>query len=445
MEVTLMDMLAARERRVFRQQSLLAEYGKPIICFTMNIAGPVKDSPEIRRGFSIGKELLFRQLPVERIHCLHFEQVQEHTGSEAFFVMDADGETVKAMTCGIEEAFPLGRLFDLDVIGPSGEKYGRDRPRRCLICGQQAQVCARSRTHTVPELQRKTSEILKDAIEEWNGDMAAQAAVRALLYEVGTTPKPGLVDRSNSGSHKDMDFFSFQSSAAALYPYFRQCAIIGMQTKTMPAGETLCRLRLPGKLAEGKMYRATGGANTHKGAIFSLGILCGALGRLDYAFWSDSDRVLEECASMASGLTESDFGGLTKETAVTAGQRLYLEYGITGVRGQAEAGFPAVRELGLPKLEAGLARGLSINGAACAALLSIISGSVDTNLIHRGSYEMQKEAAAQIADLLENEPFPTENTIRELDFAFINRNLSPGGSADLLAMTLMLHFLKEEH
>lgn len=90
------------------------------------------------------------------------------------------------------------------------------------------------------------------------------------------------------------------------------------------------------------MLDATGGVNTHKGAIFSIGIACAALGRLERSLWGDPARVLQEIAAMTAGLTERDFAGVTAENAVTAGQKLYLQYGITGVRGQVEAGLPAV-------------------------------------------------------------------------------------------------------
>ena len=192
------------------------------------------------------------------------------------------------------------------------------------------------------------------------------------------------------------------------------------------------------------MLCATGGVNTHKGAIFSMGILCGALGRLERTDWANPERVLTECAAMTKGVVSDDYVNLTPETAKTAGQKLYLQYGITGVRGQAEAGFPAVRNVGLPKLEAGLALGKSVNDSGCAALIAMLAQTVDTNMIHRGSYEIQQEIMKKLSALLETEPFPSGETLEALDREFVEKNLSPGGTADLLAMVYMLHFLKEE-
>lgn len=438
MEVTLLDMLEARENRVLRQQALLKRWGKPLVSFSMNIAGPVKDSPAIRRGFQMGKRRLEELLAVEKIPCLARELTQENTGWEGIWVLDGEPGAIKALTTHLEEESPLGRLFDMDVLDAAGNKLERPTPRRCLICGEKAQVCARSRTHTVAQLQERTAAILQEAIDAEDCRTIAALAQQALLHEVGVTPKPGLVDRRNTGSHRDMDFFTFQRSAVALYPYFETCARLGRQTRNLSPQETFAALRFPGKVAEGEMLAATGGVNTHKGAIFSLGVLCGALGRLDREQWQP-EPVLDLCGRMTEGLLQ-DF----ERPGDTVGHRLYREYGITGIRGQAAAGYPAVGQIGLPKLEAGLNRGLSLNDAACCALLAILAGTVDTNMIHRGGIIRQEEIARELRALLEKEPFPSRETLEDMDDRFIRENLSPGGSADLLAMTLMLHFLKGE-
>ena len=445
MEVSLMEILDARERRVKRQEALLAQYGKPLLCFTMNIAGPVKNSPLIRRGFALGKTLLERQLPVQQGKILHVEQVCGHTGNEAMYVLDCDVLHAKRAAALVEDHTPAGRLFDMDVIRPDGSKVSREElglgERTCLLCGKPARICARSRAHSVQQLQQRTEEMLKDALLRWESGEIARIACQAMLYEVAVTPKPGLVDRENSGSHRDMDFFSFQASGAALWPYFEECTKIGIETSALSPEQTFEALRGPGLLAEGAMLHATGGVNTHKGAIFSLGILCGAAGRLGSR---DPEALLAECGRMAAGLVAGDFAGLTETSARTVGQRLYLHHGITGVRGQAEAGFPAVLQAGLPKLEAGLAQGLSMNDALCGALLALLTAAVDTNLIARSDYDTQQRVRRQVEELLRSEPFPGPERLRQLDAEFTAQNLSPGGSADLLAMTCFLYLLKQE-
>lgn len=443
MMIGLPQMLAARDRRVDRQRALLASYRLPLVSFTMNIAGPVKNSPSIRRGFQLGRELLLGQLARMKAPVRFCEEIDEDTGCEGLYVIALPPETLKEITCAIEEGTELGRLFDLDVLAPGGSKLDRPQPRTCLICGRPAKDCARSRTHTVAELQARTHELLTSALNTYDAETAAALAVRALLYEVCTTPKPGLVDRLNNGSHQDMDIFTFMNSSAALWPYFAQCVRVGQDTAARPAFETLAALRWPGKLAEGTMLSATSGVNTHKGAIFSLGLVCAALGRLEREKWGRPKLVLDQVSAMMAGTVERELAGLTEKTAATAGQRFFLRYGVTGVRGQAEAGFPAVLEYGLPTLEHGLRLGKSVDEAGAAAMLALLAHAADTNMISRGGIDVQREIAARLCELLSADCWPDRETIADLDREFIRRNLSPGGSADLLALCYLLHFLKE--
>ena len=442
--VELPQMLYARERRAMRQQELLAAYQKPLISFTMNIAGPVKNGPLIRRGFALGRRLLLESLALKRARLLLQEEVDEATGPEGLYVVDLDAPSLKSLTCEIEECEKLGRLFDLDVLSPDGAKLDRPSPRRCLICGGPAKECARSRTHSVPELQERTRAILRAAIDQEDAREAASLAVRSLLYEVATTPKPGLVDREGSGSHRDMDIFTFQNSCASLWPYFAACVRIGREKAGQPAGETLKALRFPGKRAEADMLRATKGVNTHKGAIYTMGITMAALGRLDREDWKCPGLVLSEVAAITEGSVARELSGLTPETARTSGERFYVSYGVTGVRGQAEEGFPVVLDHGLPVLEEGLAMGKSLDEAGAAALLHILAHTQDTNMISRGGLALQQEKAQELTRLLSQTPYPDADTLRSLDRAYCRENLSPGGSADLLALCYLLHFLKEE-
>lgn len=444
--VALPDMLEARERRYWAQQALLKKHHKTLICFTMNIAGPIKNSDRILRGFRLGQRMLTEQMASVGIPVTFQAEITEFTGNEAFYVVDGEPLRVKALTCEIEDNTSVGRLFDMDVLDRDGNQVSRKglslSERKCLICGGPAKACSSRRVHTVAELQEKTAEILRTTFRKEDSDRVAELAVRSLMYEVCTTPKPGLVDRSNSGSHKDMDIFTFLSSSAALFPYFRECAEIGMDTAKLPATDTMKRLRWAGKQAEAAMNRATIGVNTHKGAIFSVGILCGALGRLGRTLWTNTDRILTECAAMTEGLTAADFEGITEENAKTVGQRLYLRYGITGVRGQAEMGFPAVKDIGLPALQKGLDRGLSLNDAGCNALLAILSHTDDTNLIARSDRETQLRVTSELRELLDaHDGILPLNELERLDMDFIRQNLSPGGSADLLALTYFLYFL----
>lgn len=444
MEVSLAQILASREHRAARQRQLLDTFRKPLICFTMNIAGPIKNSPLITEGFRLGQRYLQGQL--SGLRPLHFEESIAPTGCEGYYIVDANPRQLKALTVQIEDGFPVGRLFDMDVLTPQGEKVSRESMglpgRKCLLCGNPVHLCSSRRAHPLVQIQEKTTALLREAIIQEDSQRIGAAAVRSLLYEVSITPKPGLVDRENSGSHWDMDFFTFLDSAASLQPYFVSCARIGLQTQDAAPEKTFAALRLPGKLAEQAMMEATGGVNTHKGAIFSLGILCAAAGRLEKPCRSP-EAICREIAAMTAGLTARELRTLTPEAAATNGQRLYAQYGITGIRGQAEAGFPAVLRAGLPILEEGLGRGLSLNDAGCAALLHLMCETEDTNLIARSDLATWQTLQSRLRTLLEASPFPTRQQLEALDREFTEKNLSPGGTADLLAASLFLHFIRE--
>ena len=439
MEATLQEILEARDRRAEKQKNLLKQYGKTLVCFTMNIAGPVKYSPLIAEGFAIGCSQLEAQLTGMPI--LYEQRLPRHTGCEAFYVVDAPAEKVKAQTLQIEQGSHLGRLFDMDVIAPDGQKLSRSEDRKCLICGRSARECGPRRAHSVEQLQEKTNAILRQAVWEDQSRAIGALAAKAMLYEVCTTPKPGLVDRLGCGSHSDMDIFTFMASTAALQPYLTQCALVGMETAECHAGETFARLRFLGKQAERTMLEATGGVNTHKGAVFTMGVLCAAVGRLDQEDRSDPEKVLAQCAAMCHGLTK-ELEGVTEETAVTVGQKLYAQYGITGIRGQAEAGFPAVLHTGLPVLEEGVLAGFSLERAGCGALLAMLTACADTNLIARSDRDTAKAITRQVALLLARNRYPDQAALEQLDALFVEKNLSPGGTADLLAAAYFLYFLK---
>ncbi len=445
-EVTLTDILQARDTRAARQKELIREYGQTLLSFCMNIAGPIKNSPLIRRGFEEGNKLLLSMLQASGCVILHKEYLYKHTGNEALLVVEGDAKRIKKICCEIEDFNDLGRLYDIDVIAANGQKLDREHigfpTRACLLCEQSAKHCARSRTHGVEELWNRYHSILQDALHKADAKKIAEQAVKALLYEVTCSPKPGLVDRSNSGSHKDMDIFTYIQSSISLYDYFHDCAAIG-QKEYSPTQcfELLC---LRGRRAEAEMLQATKGVNTHKGAIFSLGIVCAASARVGYKSWKNTESVLSECKKMLCGMCGRAFGQLTKETAQSTGEKLYLQYGIRGARGQAEEGFPTVANLALPKLKEALQQGYSENDAGAIALLYIIANECDTNMIHRGGYALWQEESERLRQLLSHTPYPSKEQILALDTQYISQNLSPGGSADLLALCYFLYFLEQE-
>lgn len=427
-QITLGQILTARENRVKAQQAFLTQYRCPIISFTMNIAGPVKDTPLIRRAFREGLAQLKRLLPADTIHA--FTQTIEPTGCHALYAVSLPADTIKEICVGIEERTPLGRLFDMDVLDAHGIKLQRSRIRGCIVCGTPGRNCAARRLHSVDALQSVTRHIIESYFLEADADTVADNAVQSLMEEVNVTPKPGLVDRRNNGSHTDMDLPLFTASANALRPYFRECFVLGRKT---PLKDLFYALRQAGLQAEAVMYRVTGGINTHKGAIFSMGLLCGSMGSL----WSAADphpqaeAVLAQCAQLAASAVRQDF---IAAAGITNGERLYLRHGISGARGEAAAGYPSVWQA-LSFFRHLQGKTPDRNHALTATLLYLIAHITDTNLYHRGGAAGAKWAASAAKALL---PLPALAQVEALDDAFIERNLSPGGCADLLAAVIFL-------
>ena len=203
-------------------------------------------------------------------------------------------------------------------------------------------------------------------------EFLATAAYEASVREVMTTPKPGLVDSEGSGCHDDMDCALFLKSARALAPFWVRQARAGLDGT--PLELAAARLRAAGVEMERAMAEATGGVNTHKGLVYLMSLLLYGAG---YAVFSGAPRSAEAAADFAAlavrGAVERELGALLAEPprrALTNGERLYVEHGVTGVRGEAERGFPSVINAGLPALRRALESGASFNDAGLAALLS---------------------------------------------------------------------------
>ena len=438
MDVSLRQVLEARDARAARQQALLSEYGRPLLSFCMNIPGPVKDSPLIRRAFRSG----LAAMKTRRLPLFACDERHAVTGPEFLCAADMDAEALKEICLALEDEAPVGRLFDMDVIDRNGRKLSRSDERPCLICGAPGRACASRRLHPAEELQAAARRLMEGHFLRHDRDAIEALATQALTDEVETTPKPGLVDLRNNGSHQDMDRDSFYASIRSLRPFWGRCFSVGVSTAGLSPGESFRLLRQEGLVAERTMLAATGGVNTHKGAIFLLGAVCGAIGRL----WSagapcrDAQRIAAECSAMSRAAVEADFAAIRKVgQGRSSGERLYLEFGLRGARGELADGLPSVLNCALPILSALLSAGESRSDAGVAALLHLIARGGDTNMVRRGGPENARLAAEEAAALLAGLAMPELSAVEALDLSYIQRNLSPGGSADLLSLCFFLH------
>ena len=356
----------------------------------------------------------------------------------------------------------------------------------------------------------------------------------ALLGEVYATPKPGLVDRRDTGAHKDMTFETFLTSTEAITPYLTEMFRQGMEYQSCEKSDSFIpgkpedieakaysgsadlgkvnftdeetvflNIRKTGIEAEKAMYAATGNVNTHKGMIFTMGILLAAAGINagrkifsekcydtvpDETIFSRKDKsvkdektgidkrlfniaeILRIGRRMSARILERDFEEMEKREPRSHGEMLYHKYGEKGIRGQAMEGFPIIRDIGIPamrkfviisedmKLRSEIAEAATLrtdllegegsmrdehyeNAVNISTLIAIMSELRDTNVLTRSSYEEMEWLRAESAKILRlGAAFSEEglSAIEELNVKCIEKNISPGGAADILAVTILL-------
>jgi triphosphoribosyl-dephospho-CoA synthase len=256
----------------------------------------------------------------------------------------------------------------------------------------------------------------------------------ALIDELLTWPKPGLVSHVDSGSHDDMDCSTFHASAVALRPFFVRLASAGATMATMED------LRAIGIEAEHAMLVATGGVNTHRGAIFALGLLCAAAAALK----SRSRAHESPTAASIAGYVAWRWGNAIVRGPIplhSHGSAALRRFGAGGARAQAAAGFPHVVEIGLPALRRARTIAQGEEAARVETFFSLLAAVEDTNLLHRGGAEGLDYAREVARQFLETGGVGTEGweaRALEIHLDFVGRRLSPGGCADLLAATILL-------
>ena len=271
-----------------------------------------------------------------------------------------------------------------------------------------------------------------------------ERAWRALLEEVYTTPKPGLVDRHSSGAHTDMDIRTFEKSAQALWPFFAMMAEQGLSSSSTDE-ELFGYIRKTGMAAEKAMFQATDGVNTHKGLIFTLGIYCAAAGRCQQRYAElTANGIREIQQNMTVRILTEELEELRKKDAVSQGEANLRRYGTTGVRGEAIAGYPAVWETALPVLQQGIEEKKDYNQVKLQTLMVLMSQLEDSNILARKDPKTLKQVQEAANNFLKHggayAPDANQELIR-LDHEFIRENISAGGCADILAAAIFMEML----
>jgi triphosphoribosyl-dephospho-CoA synthase len=263
----------------------------------------------------------------------------------------------------------------------------------------------------------------------------AAIAERCLRLELETWPKPGLVSHIDNGSHADMDAAMLRASAATLRPHFAALVAAGAEGATMP------RLRQLGLAAERDMLGRTGGVNTHRGAIFALGLLCAAAGFLGRHGYTPAEGGLGACVSSRWG--EAVMG--TAESS-SHGAKVRARYGAGGARSEAANGFDTVYRIGLPALRS--ARRYHPEDdepPRVQCFFALLATVEDTNLLYRGGAEGLEFARQAAQHFLEDGGVARpkwRDAASAIHAEFVQRGLSPGGCADLLAASLFIDLVE---
>ncbi|MFI8479917.1 triphosphoribosyl-dephospho-CoA synthase [Pseudomonas sp. NPDC078700] len=261
----------------------------------------------------------------------------------------------------------------------------------------------------------------------------ADLAVEVLIDEADLSPKPGLVDRRGNGAHDDLHLGLMHSSALSLWPAFKEMAEAASEHAQINQSlrETLGRI---GREAEVEMLRVTGGVNTHRGAIWALGLLCAAAALDGQALSAGS--VTYRAARIAM-LNDPAM----PITPASHGAQVCSTYGLPGAREQAQLGFPAIIQHALPQLLRSRSAQAGEQNARLDALLAIMSQLTDTCVLYRAGLtglDCMQSGARAILEAGGCASLDGRRLLRDLDNDMLRLRASPGGAADLLAATLFL-------
>ncbi|MBW3085017.1 2-(5''-triphosphoribosyl)-3'-dephosphocoenzyme-A synthase [Austwickia sp. TVS 96-490-7B] len=452
-------VLAAREARAERQRSLLAPpHVTAVVSATLVVPGPQKCPPWTVPVWAemvavVRRTIALRGWPVAA------EDIRAGGvgGDEALWALTAAPEVVKRALVDVEDSHPCGRLWDLDVLTlqegiarPLSRGGWGSLPRRCLVCGEAAAACARSGAHAHSDVAAACRRIVT-GWELAEASPYASSAYQALVTEVWHTPKPGLVDRMSCGAHPDMDVSLFEVSAASVVSGFTACEQVGRSVGRRGKSPVtmMPQLRRVGIAAEARMYDATGGVNTHKGAIYALGLLTAAAGWVASASpavvaavtgISDHDPVSVVCA-VVSVMVRGESSSPPLTELDTHGARARATYGMGGAPAEAARGFDSVRRGSLPAYRRVLAAGGDVDSALSEALLVLLASNDDTCLAARGGLVAVQSVREWAAGMLAAGGAAARDFAEHAeryDVELSARGWSPGGCADLLGVTVFL-------
>ena len=443
------EFLLDRDKRVAYQEHLLKENkDKTLVTIRINYPG-IEKSNYITDNIV---NTIYNEILTYYGKFIVFEdKYKNKEGIVAHFLFDLDFVNVKKEMINVEEEHILGRCLDIDVYTLKNDKViGISRsdlfkkPRRCFICDLDAKICSRAQTHTIDEIKNYFEVVYKNFKDsQKKTDSLAyevsQMALKAMISEVSTFPSFGLVSPISSGAHKDMDYYTFLNSAVAITPFLKKMFEVGYSYYSPEY--IFDAIRDIGKECEEKMFEATNNINTHKGMIFLMGISMAAIGKALYEnkeFYQIQDII----KSMVKNILD-DFKELHKKEKLTHGERLYLEYGFTGIRGQVQDGLSVLFDNIIDNY---INSDLKENDLYTQILIELMARVEDSTVVYRHDISTLRKVQSDAKDLLNMGGIFTEEgrqKCHHLEDLYIKENISPGGCADLLAISILLIDVKK--
>ena len=422
------DFLEARDGRQQELDRILAQYGSEHASFLLisaNVPGAGKHRPGIARLLGGALHSLRRGIGLKVLLSRRDVLGPFHIAASSLPPID-----VKRAAIAIEAESPSARLLDVDVYGPNGSAVDRSglglAPRPCLVCAEPARECILLRRHSTSELLERVDSLLGPFVPSQRLLCLESLATNlrlGVLRELDLTPKPGLVDREDNGSHPDLTYASMKASADLLPLYFEE--ILECHRRQRPLQDFV----QAGIDAENRMAREIR-ANAHKGFIFLSGLVLMAACQCGGQF----SRLRQEIAK-AAGSFFAHFGAQDSH-----GASVRNRHRIGGLRAEAERGLPAVFDHAWPCYREALEANWTAEHASFYLMAVLMQQVEDTTAVHRcgpeGLSRLRSDGAA-LQRVLEREQAP-EPMLAELNREYRSLGLTMGGVADCMALTFAL-------
>jgi holo-ACP synthase/triphosphoribosyl-dephospho-CoA synthase len=462
MEKVVKDILRAKEIRA-KERLKMAGKGDCSISLTLNIPGLPKSNEFIHSFYQESLSDLKRFLCSYRILIDTDREINRLDAAGDFYLVPLTNQDISAIQLKelceqFESEHAVGRLLDVDVTDEMGNPVSSGKAKNCYFCNQHpAAYCMRMKTHEYADMRKVIEQDLTNFLEDRRKNRLCKDlsafALKALLHELALSPKPGLVDRFSQGSHSDMDFTTFLNSSAVISVYFRDIAEFGFDFSSRNSKDALPKLRQIGLQMEEDMFRETNGVNTHKGAIFLLGFSLFSVAYLikkrNFYYLSFVHLIKE----LNNDLVEQELGKNLYPNKKTHGEECFEKFGDKGkgIRGEIQAGLPCVFNHAIPVLtpyfeNSKMETDAFVRQGLTKALLILIAHNKDSNILYRkGEKVLEKlqNLALQAFQASGEEAF--QSSYQKLIDYCRETNISPGGSADLLAVSYFIFLVNKKY